>query len=201
MAQATCTDGPSLLTKSPEVITRGCFVSESSQASRESAHRRQTLDQECPEAKEALHDEARQYTFNLRNAGTGGVFSQRTDEVGGDEGESSLWLCRPSACRDVVEVGAAYRKKHVYEPPRHCHGAPQMPGIARAVIVDFQLPTAELLVQPPADRTIAHLHVREPFRDYGDERGVDSDTSTCTQVIACTIDAEDGPTDDADNEP
>ena len=137
MAQATCTDGPSLPTESPEAITRGCFVSESSQASGESAHQRQALDEERPEAKEAPHDEARQYAFNLRNAGTGSEFSQRADEVGGYEGESSLWLYRPSACRDVVEVGAAYRKKNVYEPPRYCHRAPQMPSIACAVVVDF----------------------------------------------------------------
>jgi hypothetical protein len=82
---------------------------------------------------------------------------------------------------------AAYRKKHVYEPSRYCHRAPQMPGIACAVIVDFQLPAAELFVQPPAVRAIARLHVREPFRDYGDERGADSDASTCNDdIIACT---------------
>ncbi len=67
MVQATCTDGPSLPTERPEAITRGCFVSESSQASGESAHQRQTLYEERPEAKEALHDETRQYAFDLRN--------------------------------------------------------------------------------------------------------------------------------------
>ena len=54
-----------------------------------------------------------------------------------------------------------------------------MPSIACAVVVDLQLPAAELLIQPPAVRAISHLHIREPFRDYGDERCVDSDTSTC----------------------
>ena len=60
------------------------------------AYQRQTLNEERPEAQEAPHDEARQYTLNLRNAGTGGVFCQGTDEVGSDEGECSLFLllCR-----------------------------------------------------------------------------------------------------------
>jgi hypothetical protein len=61
-----------------------------------------------------------------------------------------------------VAVGsgcAAHRKKHVYEPSRYCHRAPQMPGIACAVLADFQLPAAELFVQPPAIRAIARLHV------------------------------------------
>ena len=79
----------------------------------------------------------------------------------------------------VVEKFTTHSEKHIYEPPRYSHRTPQMPGITCAVVVDLKLPAAEPLVQPPAIRAISHLHIREPFRDYGDERGVDSDTSTC----------------------
>jgi len=60
-----------------------------------------------------------------------------------------------------------------------------VPGIASAVLVAVQFPTAELLIEPPAVRAVSHLDVREPLRDDGDDRGVDSDART----------------DDADDEP
>jgi hypothetical protein len=70
-------------------LSRGAFFFFQNRAQEskrgESAHQCQTLDEERPEAKEAPHDEAGQYAFNLRDARTGGVFSQRADEVGGDE--------------------------------------------------------------------------------------------------------------------
>jgi hypothetical protein len=204
--QATCTDGPSLPTESPEAITRGCVRFRKSSHSKrggEHSHQRQTLDEERPEAQEAPHDEAGQYTLNLRNARTGGVFCQGADEVGGDEGESSLFGQSAQFAVGGSCCERTHSEKHVYEPSRHRDRAPQMPRIACAVVVDLQLPAAELLVQPPAVRAISHLHVREPFRDYGYERGVDSDTSTCEQQdvysFALLTIAKMGPTDDADD--
>ena len=68
-----------------------------------------------------------------------------------------------------------HRKEHVYEPARQRHVAPKVPRFASAILVAIQLPTAELLVQPPAVGAVAHLDIREPLRDYRDDRSVDSD--------------------------
>jgi hypothetical protein len=52
-----------------------------------------------------------------------------------------------------------YREEHVYEPTRDRHIAPKVPRIARAILVVLQLPTAKLLVEPPAVRAVAHLDI------------------------------------------
>ena len=54
-----------------------------------------------------------------------------------------------------------------------------MPRVTPAILVTIQFPTTKLLIQPPAIRAIAHLDVREPFRDDRDDRGIESNASTC----------------------
>jgi hypothetical protein len=53
-----------------------------------------------------------------------------------------------------------------------------VPRVARAILVVIELPTAKLLVEPPAVRAVAYLDIREPLRDYRDNGGVDSDAGT-----------------------
>ena len=118
---------------------------------------------------------------------------QSLDEASRDKGQRSLLVDivspRPHsqenekgiACERVEQGSekAPHRKQHVYEPTCYGHCAPQVPRVAPAILVAVQFPAAELLIQPPAIRTVAHLDVREPLRDNRDDRGIHSDASTC----------------------
>lgn len=49
-----------------------------------------------------------------------------------------------------------------------------MPCLACILVPALNLPTTELLVQPPPVRTVSHLDVRQPFRRNGYESRVES---------------------------
>ena len=53
-----------------------------------------------------------------------------------------------------------------------------MPRFTGILIIVFYLPTAELLVQPPAVRAVPGLDVREPLGNDGDECRSDADAYT-----------------------
>lgn len=91
-----------------------------------------------------------------------------------------------AACGRVggEEKTGPHRKEHIYEPACHGHRAPQVPRVTPAILVAIQFPAAELLIQPPAIRAVAHLDVREPLSYYRDDRGIDSDASTCEREDA-----------------
>ena len=78
-----------------------------------------------------------------------------------------------------------------------------MPRVAPAILVAVQFPAAELLIQPPSIRTVAHLDVREPLRDDRDDRGIHSDASTCVRAdeLQFAFAPRDLLTDNADDEP
>lgn len=76
-----------------------------------------------------------------------------------------------------------HRKQHIYEPTCYRHRAPQVPRVTPTILVTVQFPAAELLVQPPAIRAVAHLDVREPLRDDREDRSIDSDASTCEMSV------------------
>lgn len=74
--------------------------------------------------------------------------------------------------------GGTYSEEHVYSPPRGHDIAPLVPGLAGVLVAALDLPAAELLVQPPAVRAVAHLDVRQPFRHNGDEGSVEANRNT-----------------------
>ena len=85
MAQATCTEGPSFPTESPEAITRGSFKFQQTRPPpkmiSEKSYQRQTLDEERPKTEESLHDETRDDALDLRDPRAGRVLCQRPDEA------------------------------------------------------------------------------------------------------------------------
>ena len=83
MVQATCTDGPSFPTESPEAITRGFFCSHfrnqvhlPERHEKKFNYQRQTLDEERPKAEESLDDKTRYDALDLRNPRAGSVLRQ-----------------------------------------------------------------------------------------------------------------------------
>ena len=54
-----------------------------------------------------------------------------------------------------------------------------MPRVASVFVIVFNFPAAKLLIQPPAIVTIAHLNIREPFGDDGDEGSRNTYARTC----------------------
>ena len=115
--QATCTDGPSFPTESPEAITRGLWFKyqDTSQTTRsKNSHQCQTLDEERPKAEESWHDETRYDALDLGYPRAGCVLGQRSDETSGDEGKRGLFFCFVSGFDSRVHQLLrfwAYRKK------------------------------------------------------------------------------------------
>lgn len=69
---------------------------------------------------------------------------------------------------------STHSERDVDEPFAKSEPGPVRPSGTSAVFVGFNLPAAELLVQPPAVRAVAHLEVGEPYCQDGDQGSVHS---------------------------
>lgn len=96
-----------------------------------------------------------------------------------------------------------YSEEHVYSPPRGHDIAPLVPGLAGVLVAALDLPAAELLVQPPAVRAVAHLDVREPFRHNRDEGSIEANRNACARSGHMSVmkGGAWGLTDERDDEP
>lgn len=90
--------------------------------------------------------------------------------MGGNEGKHSLvsWHEQKEHLRhgggaDIVGWNITYSKHHEDDPSRKGHRTPRPPGVTAIHLLPFDLPAAELFVQPPPIRTVAQLDVRKPF--------------------------------------
>lgn len=86
------------------------------------------------------------------------------------------------SCDEVpVNVGdPTHRKQHIYQVPARPVRAPCMPSRTCTLLLTVYFPAAKLLVQPPPVEAVTHLQVRKPFRNNGNERGVQADTNPCS---------------------
>lgn len=54
-------------------------------------------------------------------------------------------------------------EEHVYDIPSEGCLTPWMPGVTGTLVLAFNFPTAELLIEPPSIVAVTHLDVRKPF--------------------------------------
>lgn len=60
-------------------------------------------------------------------------------------------------------TGTTYREYHENKPATHYDIAPWTPGITPVHLLSLNLPTTELLIQPPPVRAVPKLDVRQPL--------------------------------------
>ncbi len=88
-----------------------------------------------------------------------------------------------SACqrqsKGVIEsISITPSEQNEDNPSRKGDMAPAMPRIASVHFLALNLPTTELLIQPPPIRAIAHLDISQPFADNRHDSGVQTYTHT-----------------------
>jgi hypothetical protein len=82
------------------------------QARSNSKRKADGLDEQCPKAEEAFHDEACNDAFDLGDTRAGSVRSIRFDKAGGCKGKDGL--CIGSEHGKKVERGAELTEKRMY---------------------------------------------------------------------------------------
>ena len=172
---ATWTEGPSLPTERPDAITRGY---------------KEHLINPSPHPLRSKEEEMRTsvilLTRNVQNPKKPFMMNPPIMHLISEIPEPAAYLANDRTRCAAMKENAAYRvfkhkkadlhvtsyamsgthrKQDVYCPPCRHSGAPLVPCLARVPFV-VDLPTAELLVQPPSVRAIPHLDVREPFSHY-----------------------------------
>lgn len=133
IAEATCTDGPSLPTDKPEAIAIGCvcvrYQPSSPEQSQPSAqvYQRNRLDGHGREGEEPLDDETCEDAFDLGDAGSCRVWGVRFDDISPGEGEETLLGGGSSASIHTSfppTHGTAHTKPHLANSPQKRHKNP-----------------------------------------------------------------------------